>query len=338
MELLRIASLTLIILSTLGCGMTFRPTHPARIESAEADIDVVEARMGSVGTLSGGGLSVEVGLRTRMPLGARLRQLMFVSARLRPCSGVGLTASTIRLDGAEDDAGTSIDVAGEHLLRATFTGAGTEMLAGPVALDWYDDVNGERRCGRIALVDSEPQHAWTNESRWSLGVGFRGVLPLTPVGHVDGILDAPALVRYRTSERGALIGTLGLIGVSMCRSSLCSKTSTGADKGGATIPIGVGYDYTLVHAGRFAMGLGARYESRLTWVALRTGTNAILIHELSAVPRLAIVGPRRFPSGLPGTSHGTSLDLELPVGVWAGDQMRDTSLVLGGALSLHFTF
>ncbi|MCW5832358.1 MAG: hypothetical protein KIS78_07970 [Labilithrix sp.] len=212
------------------------------------------------------------------------------------------------------------------------------MLAGPVAIDWYDDVDGERRCGRIALVDSEPGHAWTNESRWSFGLGGRLVVPFAPIGYVAGIFDFPAFVRYRLSDGGAFVGSLGVAGTSICRSSACSKASNGGDKGGLSSPVGVGYDHTFFHSGAFALGLGARYASRLTWVALRTGTDAILIHELTAVPRFALVGPRRWPSGLPGTSHGSSLDLEIPVGLWAGDRMRDTSFVLGGSLSLSSGF
>jgi len=331
---LRVAALALL-LAVLGCGSTFRPVVPTRIDVPEARIDVVEARVTSAGTISGA-LSAEVVLRTRMPFGTRLRQIMFVNARLRACAATGLAATAIRLDDGESDAGVAVDVAGEHRIVVTFASAGPEVLAGPVALDWYDDVNGEPRCGRIALVDSEPQHAWTNESRWSVGLGTRLVVPLEPIHHVAGVIDFPALVRYRTSERGALVGTLGLVGASFCRSDVCSRTANDGYQSGLSLPLGVGYDHTLLHSGTFALGLGARYGSRLTWVALRTGTDTILIHELVAVPRLALVGPRLWPSGLPGTSHGTSIDVDLPVGLWAGGRMRDTSLVLGGILSISF--
>lgn len=206
--LFRVAALTLTSLVLLGCGTTFRPGAPTRVDVVDAHIDVVEARVTDAGAFSSA-FAAEVVLRTRMPVGTRLRQLMFVNARLGVCSGGGIAATAIRLDDASIDAGISIDVAGEHRIVATFANAGSDMLAGPVAIDWYDDVDGERRCGRIALVDSEPGHAWTNESRWSFGLGGRLVVPFAPIGYVAGIFDFPAFVRYRLSDGGAFVGSPG---------------------------------------------------------------------------------------------------------------------------------
>ncbi|MBX3198274.1 MAG: hypothetical protein KF894_09025 [Labilithrix sp.] len=36
--------------------------------------------------------------------------------------------------------------------------------------------------GCVALVDTQPGHEWTNETRWSLGLGTRVTVPLEPIG------------------------------------------------------------------------------------------------------------------------------------------------------------
>lgn len=324
-----------LLLCVLGCGGSrFRPVVASRLDAPEAHIDVVEAKTFVVGWASNE-IWGRIQLRTFMPAGTRLGKIMLVNPRLKACTSAGLVATSIQLDDEPVDAGLLTDVSGEHRVSAVFGNAGNALLHGPVALDWYDEVDGEARCGRIALVDSKPEHAWTNATRWSFGIGASGVVAVQPVGQVRSLWGLPARFRYSLNDASAVALTVGAFGLSVCRSDVCETTSKGGQKGGFSLPLGVGYDRTLLHSRSFAIGLGARYAPQLTAVPLLTGMKWTVLHELAVVPRVAIVEPRRWPSGLPGSSHGASIDLELPVGVWVGDRMRDASLVLGGVLMFN---
>jgi len=278
-----------------------------------------------------------------MPAGTRLTKILMRSARVRACGGGGLVASTIELDDADVDAGLAVDVSGEHRITATFAQSAQYVLSGPIAIDLFDTGTGTNaRCTVVDIVDSNPAHAWTNETRFAFGIGFSYVHAFAPVDNVGGIFASQLRARYVTSERGALALTLGAFGAAFCRSEsagsdACSRDDKGETKSSFSLPIGVGYDYTLFHAGLFALGLGARYSPQLTFVALRSQTDSFVLHELTFVPRVALVERFRSPSGLPGASHGISFDIELPTGLWFSSRSRETAFVLGGVIMLNIS-
>jgi hypothetical protein len=333
-----LVAVTLALFCSACERLIYVPLHPMKVERSGVRAEMVRARLK---TPPENAVAVQISLT--VPAGASLDAVGMGSRNGAPCAG-GVGAQRLSINGDEQFKGP-FQSAGTYRLEAFFER--DKVWEGPLKEGSTVDLTlsgagSGRECVRLALGDESHEHTWEPEGQWFAGAsaGFRSSFNTIPT--VDPLLFGNLkLGRHLGSAQFALEAAIG---------------TTGSDR--ILFEGGPFLGYTLLHAGKFNVNVGAGYSA--IW-ATRVpeppdpppdpGTQGILPRRLlPPVPEVPVWlhGPRArlhfgftWPeyvrAGFIGGPMISSVGFDVPLSVWIGpDGFSQPMFLVGVGLGATF--
>jgi hypothetical protein len=325
---LRVAALSLVLLATVGCGATYRPTTPRVARSAELQLSLASLALRSDYF---GARSASLRVRVeQVPAHTTLLALAISDARAPRCEG-GFRADRIDIAARRWSPGRDPLRAGDELVASFSAVFWDNIRLAPTRLDLLlADEIGARSCATFPLVDAAPENRWSAPGQTSLGVGIAGQGFVGTLGDIDGTVTLPIMVgRWFGPVRLSLTFTPG---VAQCPHGACPSRDNQLDNA-PYLPFALGAE--LGHsAGVLRLGIRAGYSAGPARVDARVGGSYwTLLHGPVLTPRLGVSLPDPLAPGIAGGEQlGTFVGLEVPVSYMLDDRGHQ-ALGIGAVLS-----